>query len=264
MKNAAWALLIFVALVIPLAAQNPSARLTNTSRPGATDFQVGDRFEVVINGGANQPVSVRTSRQGRTDFSPVIGWTDLNGRWSVTGEFEKADFGGWYEAWTVGSKLAKPVISYSVNAPCIPGGFGQAGSSGPNHFVRCDTATGQQTFVTPSSGDSFRTPDGRMVPAGTPHQIMGSLIEESGGHTVQRGDDAGALITNVIGANALSEREIRNILSIIGHAYQNRNGVVPPTANPETLELLQHLTNETDQESLKKEISETMAFVLKQ
>ena len=64
MKNAGRALLIFVALAIPLAAQNPSARLTNTSRPGATDFQVGDRFEVVITGAANQPVSVRTSRQG--------------------------------------------------------------------------------------------------------------------------------------------------------------------------------------------------------
>jgi hypothetical protein len=259
-KNAGRALLIFVSFAIPLAAQTPSARLTNQGRAGATDFQVGDRFEVVITGGPNQPVSVRTSRQGRTDFSPVIGWTDLSGRWSVTGEFEKADFGGWYEAWTVGSKLANPVIGFSVNGPCLPGGRASIFTSGPNLVLNCDTATGRQTFGTPSFGDSFRTPDGRVVPAGTPQQIMASLIENAGGLTEQRGDDAGALITKTIGANALNEREIRNILSIIGHAYQNRM-VVPPTLNPATLELLQRLSSATDQESLKKEIAETMAFV---
>ena len=32
--------------------------------------------------------SVRTARQGRTDWGPVIGSTDWNGRWSTVGQFE--------------------------------------------------------------------------------------------------------------------------------------------------------------------------------
>src|ERR1700761_2586290 len=86
---------------VPLAAQSPVVHLNNITRPGSTNFEVGDRFEIVISGGRNQPVSVRTTMHGRTDWSPVIGWTDTGGRWSTSGEFEKSDFGDWDEAWTV-------------------------------------------------------------------------------------------------------------------------------------------------------------------
>ena len=48
------------------------------------------------------------------------------------------------------------------------------------------------------------------------------------------------LITKVIGANVLGDREIRNVLSIIGAAFQSRM-VVPPTVNPATMLLLQRL-----------------------
>lgn len=256
-------MLIFVAVIVPVAAQNPAVRIANTTRPGA-DFQVGDRFEIAVTGAASQPVSVRTTMQGRSDWSPVIGWTDSGGRWSTTGQFEKADFGPWSEAWTLGGKLANPVVGFSVAAPCVPAGRGMSGGSGPNVFVSCETAAGMQTFVTPSFGDAFRTPDGRVITGRRqPGMDMPSLIEESGGHSGQHGDDAAALIMKVIGANALNDRETRNVLSIIRAAFQNRN-VVPPTSNPETLVLLRRLERETEDESLKKEISETIAFVLTQ
>ena len=98
-------LLIWAVAAIPLVAQSLAVQLTNASRPGSTDFKVGDRFEIVIIGTANQPVSVRTTRNGRTDWGPVIGWTDMSGRWSTTGQYEKGDFGDWGEAWTVGGRL---------------------------------------------------------------------------------------------------------------------------------------------------------------
>ena len=113
--------LLLVLAVIPAAAQNSLVQLRNTGHPINRDFQVGDRFEISITGAANQPISVRTSRQGRTDWSPIIGSTDATGRWSTTGHFEKSDFGGWSEIWTVGRKLASPVIQFSVTAPCLPG-----------------------------------------------------------------------------------------------------------------------------------------------
>jgi hypothetical protein len=139
--NSDWAtmriLLALVLAIVPAAAQIPLVHLLNASRPGS-DFRIGDRFEIVITAAPHQRVSVRTSRQGRTDWSPVVGSTDGAGHWSTGGQFEKRDFGSWGEIWTVGGKLASPVIQFSVNE-------------------------GTQTFATPSLSDSFRTADGRLV-----------------------------------------------------------------------------------------------------
>jgi hypothetical protein len=256
-------LIVFAMAVISASAQNPTAKIVNTSRSGSSDFKVGDRFEIVVTGRANQPVSVRTTRNyARTDWSPVVGWTDTSGRWSTTREFAKTDFGPWEQAWTVGDQLANPVVSFSVGAPCIPGGSGQAFSSGPNVVMNCETATGMQTFATPSLDAPVRTPDGRLVSAETPEQTMGNLIESSGGASAsgQHGDDAAVVITRVVGANVLSDRELRNVLSIIGFAFQNRN-VVPPTVNPATTQLLQLLMAEAQSDDLKQEISKTAAFI---
>ena len=86
------------------------------------EFQIGDRFEILITGAPSQSVSVRTTMHGRTDWSTVIGSTDSSGRWSIAGQFLKSDFGDWSQVWTVGGKLANPTIQFSVNAPCLPAG----------------------------------------------------------------------------------------------------------------------------------------------
>jgi hypothetical protein len=54
-------LLILVLAVVPAVAQSPVVQLTNATHPSSKDFRIGDRFELVIVGAANQPVSVRTS-----------------------------------------------------------------------------------------------------------------------------------------------------------------------------------------------------------
>jgi hypothetical protein len=118
-------LFAFVLAVVPAAAQIPLVSLLNTSHP-ASDLQIGDRFEIIITAAPKQPVSVRTIRQGRTDWGPVIGLTDSTGRWSADGQFEKQDFGSWREIWTVGGELVSPIIQFSVKAPCLPGGRSSA------------------------------------------------------------------------------------------------------------------------------------------
>jgi hypothetical protein len=65
-------LLTLVLAIVPAVAQIPLVSLLNASRPGS-DFQIGDRFEIVMTAAPNQRISVRTSRQGRTDWSPVVG-----------------------------------------------------------------------------------------------------------------------------------------------------------------------------------------------
>ncbi len=184
-------LLTLAMAAVPVFAQTPTVLLKNVTRPDSTDFQVGDRFEIAIIAAANQPVSVRTARMAHTDWGPVIGWTDSSGRWSTTGQFEKSDLGNWFEVWTV------------------------------------------RSFVTPSDPDPFRTPDGRLIPgrersAMTAEQYQAEIMQYSiTSHpgdirTRELGDAAGVLIAKIIGVNALTEEEMRNVLSILHAAFEKR------------------------------------------
>jgi hypothetical protein len=273
-------LFALLALVIPAAAQIPLVRLINTSHPASSVFQAGDRFEVLVTGAPNQPVSVRTTMNGRTDWGPIIGATDGAGRWSTAGQFEKSDFGGWYEVWTVGGKLAGPAVEFSISAPCLPGGQVFQAMSGPNMMLTCETAEGRQTFSTPSSSDSFRTPDGRVVPGRSIGQeaqdvyqmgILQYLITTQGQSTGPvslqssrggRGDETAELITNLIGVNALREGEIRNVLSIVRNAFAKPETLAPGTDYPaRSLKLLRHLADLTGDGSLQRQIAETLEYL---
>jgi hypothetical protein len=274
------ALLILALGVIPAAAQSPLVRTVNLTRRVSGDFQTGERFEILITGAPNQPVSVRTTRQGRTDWDPIIGSTDSTGRWSTAGRFEKSDFGDWSEVWTVGGKLATPSLRFSVNAPCLPGGQGFVSMSGINMVLTCETAQGRQTFATPSGSDSFRTPDGRLVPVRaaeqTPEQyhmeILQYLIEngkDTGAARVSLqsfrgglGDETAELIASLIGVNALDEKETRNVLEIVRAAFEKPETIAPSAKDPaRTLLLLRHLADVSGQDSLKRQIGETIASI---
>jgi hypothetical protein len=271
---------IFTLALIPAAAQVPVVHLLSLSRPFSSEFQIGDHFEIQIMSAPRQPISVRTVRQGRTDWGPVIATTDAGGRWSTTGEFEKSDFGGWTEIWTVGGKLATPAIQFDVKAPCLPGGKIVAFESGPNTVLTCEVGTGKdQTFATPSLSDPFRTPDGRFV-LGRPNrqtpeqyhtQILNDLITagDAGAARISLsssrgglGDETADLISKLIGVNALTERETKNVLAVIRSAFDKPESIANDARQPSrTLVLLQHLAELTDQNTLKQQITETIQYV---
>ena len=273
-------LFVLLMVAIPAAAQAPLVRLVNASHPASSVFQVGDRYEVLVTGAPNQPVSVRTTMNGLTDWGPVIGTTDSTGRWSASGQFEKSDFGSWREVWTVGGKLASPAVQFSVNAPCLPGGEGMVAVSGPNMMRTCETAEGRQSFGISFASASFRTPDGRLVPGRSPGQetqdvfqmrvlqeiITGQqpyrgefgLQSSRGG----RGDETAELIANLVGVNALSEGEIRNVLSIVRIAFARQDNIAPGAKYPaRSLKLLQHLADLTSDSSLQREIAATVEYL---
>ncbi len=267
-------------VLIEAAAQNPVVQLRNTSHPASQNFQIGDRFEILISGARNQPISVRTTRQGRTDWGPIIGWTNARGRWATTGQFEKDDFGSWSEIWTVGGKLAGPVIDFSVTAPCRAGRQGTASISGPNEAVACETTGGPQTFVTPSLSDPFRVPGGRLVP-GRPAEesarqyhmqiiqdfITGGMGMNGAGLSLQSsqgglGDEMAGLIADLIGVNALSDGEIRNTVAVLRAAFAKPEIIQPGAKEPsKTLLLLRHLADMTRQASLHREINNTITYL---
>jgi hypothetical protein len=269
------ALLVLAVAAMPAVAQSPLVRIVNATRPASRDFQIGDRFEILITAAANLPVSVRTTMKGRMDWGPVIGRTDMSGRWSTAGQFEKDDFGDWSEVWTVGGMVANPSIHFSVGAPCLKGGRGFMAQSGPNMVLTCETPEGRQTFATPSDTDTFRTPDGRLVPGRLSNmtaeqyhaEIMEYLITSraSDVRSGRYGDEAGALIVKVIGVNALNEDETRNVLSIIRVAFEKPD-LIPQAAKypSETVRLLRNLADSAGQESLKRQIAETIAYVQSQ
>ena len=274
--------LLVLALVVSALAQTPIVRLVNVSRPASRAFQIGDQFEILITGAPHQPISVRTMMNGTTDWSPVIASTDDTGRWSTTGRFGKDDFGGGSEIWTVGGKLASPVIIFNVQAPCLPGGRGFYAGSGPNWVLSCETAEGTQTFVTPPVSDSFRTPDGRLVPRRKPENMMPDqyhmdilqyLITSQGKDIASSrislqssrgglGDEVAGLIARLIGVNALSNDETRNVLEIIHATFENPETIAPSARVPtKTLQFLHHLADLTDQDSLKQQIADEIAYV---
>src|SRR5207245_2379839 len=110
--------------------------------------------------------------------------------------------------------------------------------SGPNQILNCGTTEGPQTYVTPSLSDSFRTPDGRVVPGRpaeqTPRQYHMQIIQDfiaSGkrmgvdGISLQSsrgglGDETADLVGELIGVNALTEDETRNSLAILRAAFE--------------------------------------------
>jgi hypothetical protein len=77
-----------------------------------------------------------------------------------------------------------------------------------------------------------------------------------------RGDETAELITNLIGVNALSEGEIRNVLSIVRNAFAKPETLAPGTNYPaRSLKLLRHLADLTDDSSLERQIAETVEYV---
>jgi hypothetical protein len=85
-----------------------------------------------------------------------------------------------------------------------------------------------------------------------------SLQSSRGG----RGDETAELITNLIGVNALSEGEIRNVLTIIRNAFARPETLAPGAKYPaRTLKLLRHLADFADESSLQRQIAETLEHV---
>jgi hypothetical protein len=276
-------LLVLALSAISASAQTPLVRIVNTSRPASGDVLVGDQFEILITGAPRQPISVRTVMNGSTDWGPVIATTDDMGRWSTTGRLQKDDFGAWTELWTVGGKLASPRVSFMVLAPCLPGAPSFMASTGAPWVLTCDTAEGRQTFAAPSGSDSFRTPDGRLVQRKSGNMtsdeyltdILQNLITSQPNDLAQRGrislqsarggglgDETAGLIAQLIGPNALSDDETRNVLAILHAAFEKPETIaISARAPSKTVPFLHHLADLAGDASLKQQITDAIAYV---
>ncbi len=86
-----------------------------------------------------------------------------------------------------------------------------------------------------------------------------SLQSSSGGGL---GDEVAGLIARLIGVNALSDEETRNVLAIVHATFEKPETIaLSPRVPSKTLQFLQHLADLTDQGSLRQQIADTMAYV---
>ena len=258
---AAFCALIFV---LPLAAQTPSVRIVNETNPSSTEFQVGDAYRIEVVGAPNQAISIRSMRAGRIDWGSPVAWTNAAGRWSTSGRFENKDFGDWNQVWTIGGKLAATPIRFYVKAPCLPNnGDAFYFQSGINIVVTCVTAGLDRTFATPSNDTTAQTPDQY-------HQeILSHFITVGGGEGVALssaegglGDHTADLIDKVVGANALTGAETRNVLTLMKGAFEKPESIAPDARRPwKSLAFLRALEERTDDQGVKTQIEETIAHL---
>jgi hypothetical protein len=76
------------------------------------------------------------------------------------------------------------------------------------------------------------------------------------------GDETAELIGKLIGVNALNENETRNVLTVIRTAFEKPETIAPDARDPSrTLVFLRRLAELTDQDTLKQQIAETIAYV---
>jgi len=89
------------------------ASILNATRPSASYFQPGDRYQVKVSGAPNSPVSVTAQFPNGEKSSTTYGTTDSSGAFSMYGDITDAHLGHWVEVWHVGSQDA-PSIAFDV------------------------------------------------------------------------------------------------------------------------------------------------------
>ena len=92
----------------------PQVLIENTTRTGATDFAVGDRFKVSVWGAANAPVAVNAVHDNNPVATGHMGTTNGAGFQYINGQMGTVDRGEWMQTWTVGGVPALPTLVFFV------------------------------------------------------------------------------------------------------------------------------------------------------
>jgi len=88
--------------------------LSNVTRPSASYFQPGDRYQIKVSGPPNSPVSVTVKLPSGDLSSTTYGSTDASGNFSMYGDIGVEHVGHWIETWHVGGQDVAPVLAFDV------------------------------------------------------------------------------------------------------------------------------------------------------
>jgi hypothetical protein len=141
---------------------SPSFAFTNLTSGDNTNFKVGDRWQILVTGPANSPVSFNGGRNGDNQVHPM-GSTDSTGKFTLNGQMGQGEIGDWAEAWRVNNQIVasftfRVLPSSSVTTPSSTPGTGTGTGSGQS----------RQTTQSPISKSVFDTLPGGSVSIGGP------------------------------------------------------------------------------------------------
>ena len=100
-------------------APQVTAEVQNLTRPGETDFVVGDRFRVVVSSEPDLVVSNTASFNGGPFTSTSYGKTGPDGKFALEGVMKAEHVGSWHEIWSAGAGRAA-LLKFQVRASAPP------------------------------------------------------------------------------------------------------------------------------------------------
>jgi len=92
----------------------PTVWIRNLSRPGATDFRVGEAWAIQVQGPPYASVQVTVWQDGAMEGPAGVGSTDSSGRFDLQGSMSQYELGYWVEQWTAGGQTCQPVLTFEV------------------------------------------------------------------------------------------------------------------------------------------------------
>lgn len=142
-------------------AKPVTVQMTNTSRPGSSNFWVGDGFRLVFSGRPGQTVSNVATFNGTTRPPYNYGTTDASGSYTLTGTMDTASIGTWTQVWSVGEDQATPTLAFSVYGKySVSGQITAAGAAFAGVTVKLTGCMTVQTTTNSSGNYSFTNLDG--------------------------------------------------------------------------------------------------------
>lgn len=99
----------------PPPQSGPSVQVLNVTKPGQSNFVVGDQFQVIVTGQPGQDVSVVATLNGKTLDGSDFGTIDASGTLKISGTMAPENAGAWLETWSLdGTPIAN--VNFLVGA----------------------------------------------------------------------------------------------------------------------------------------------------
>ncbi|MGO9131976.1 MAG: beta strand repeat-containing protein [Bryobacteraceae bacterium] len=115
---------------VNFVASQVTVQVSNTTRPGNTNFNVGDSFQIGVQGPPNQQVTNTVNQNNNGWSTTPYGYTDSSGNFSLSGTMSSSAVGSWTEVWAAAGIQATPTLSFAVSA-ITPAISSLAPTSGP-------------------------------------------------------------------------------------------------------------------------------------
>ncbi len=136
-----------VSSTAPAVSKPVTSQLINTTR-GGSSFQVGDAWQLIITGPANQPVYITGTFNGQSLGQTQLGVTDSSGNFQTGGSMTVSQVGTWFEQYSVGGISAGSSAFQVTQAP----GPTPTQSTTPVDVTDPSTGLATQTPTPPDSG----------------------------------------------------------------------------------------------------------------